>query len=76
MNTSLKIGKLPDTTPVKVGISVEPDLESDLQTYAQIYEQSYGEKVTIALLIPSMLQAFLASDTGFKKAKRQLEKQS
>ena len=37
---------------------------------AQIYEETYKEKASVAALIPSMLEAFLASDTGFKKARK------
>jgi hypothetical protein len=70
MTQSLKIGKLPDTTPVKHTISVEPDLDDILKTYAEIYEQTYGEKASVPALIPSMLRAFIASDSGFKKALR------
>jgi len=68
MTTSLKIAKIPDTTPIKHTISVEPDLDSDLKTYAEIYERTYGEKASVPTLIPFMLRAFIASDSGFKKA--------
>lgn len=68
--TSLKIGPLPDTTPVKLTIAVDPDTHADLELYAQIYEETYKEKASVAALIPSMLEAFLASDSGFKKARK------
>lgn len=68
--TSLKIGPLPDTTPVKLTIAVDPDVNADLELYAQIYEEMYKEKASVAALIPSMLEAFLASDSGFKKARK------
>lgn len=67
-NQSLKIGKLPDKTPVKLGITVTPDLKRDLERYTQVYEAAYGESASVAELVPSMLSAFLASDSGFKKA--------
>lgn len=70
--TTLKIGPLPDTTPVKLTISVDPDTNADLELYARIYEQTYKEKAPVTALIPSMLQAFLAGDTGFKKARKSL----
>ncbi|WP_419739821.1 DUF2274 domain-containing protein [Ruegeria sp.] len=68
MTTSIKIAKIPDTTPIKHTISVEPELDHDLKTYAAIYEQTYGEKASVPALIPFMLRAFIASDSGFKKA--------
>lgn len=69
---NLKIGPLPDTTPVKLTIAVDPELKSSLELYQKIYEQTYQGKASVAALIPSMLQAFLASDTGFKKARKAL----
>ena len=68
----IKLNKLPDTKPTKHTISVMPDLEADLEAYAKVYEKAYGEKAEISALIPSMLASFLAGDTGFKKAKREL----
>jgi hypothetical protein len=67
---SLKIGPLPDKTPIKHTIAIDPDVNADLELYAKIYEQTYQEKAPVAALIPFMLQAFLASDTGFKKARK------
>ena len=69
---NLKIAKLPDTRPAKLSISIPPSLMSDLELYTQLYEQTYGEKQPVSALIPSMLTGFLASDHGFKKAKREL----
>jgi len=69
---NLKLAKLTDTKPSKLSVSLPPDLLSDLEIYAQIYEQTYGEKQPVNALIPSMLAGFLASDHGFKKAKREL----
>ena len=68
----IKLQKLPDTKPTKHTISVTPDLEADLEAYAKVYEKTYGEKADVSALIPSMLAGFLASDAGFKKAKREL----
>jgi len=68
----LKLAKLPDTTPVKITVALPPSLMRDLEIYANLYEQTYGEKQSVGALIPSMLAGFLASDHGFKKAKREL----
>ncbi|MGJ8558617.1 MAG: TrbI/VirB10 family protein [Litorimonas sp.] len=69
---SLRIGKLPDLTPVKLTTQVDPDAHEMLQDYARIYNESYGEDVAPAALIPSMLASFLASDHGFKRARKAL----
>src|SRR3546814_8864128 len=73
--TELKLGKLPDRTPVKIAITVSPDLNQALREYAAIYRATYGEAESVADLIPFMLGAFLESDRGFARARkdRQLE---
>lgn len=69
---SLRIAKLPDLTPVKMTIHVDPDVHRLLEDYARIYNERYGEDVAPGVLIPSMLATFLASDNGFKKARKAL----
>ena len=69
---TLKIAKVRDTTPTKLAISVTPDLKGDLDIYARLYEQAYGDKQNMTALIPLMLEAFLAGDAGFKKAKKEM----
>lgn len=70
--TDLKIGKLPDRTPVKIAITVSPDLNQALRDYAAIYRTTYGEAESVADLIPFMLGAFLESDRGFAKARKEV----
>ncbi len=73
---NLKIGPLPDTTPVKLTVMLDPKMKASLDLYAKVYEQTYQEKASVAALVPSMLQAFLASDSGFKKARKALSNSS
>lgn len=61
----LKLPRLPDRTPVKLTISVSPDLHQALTEYAALYTQTYGRDEPIAELIPAMLTAFLESDRAF-----------
>ena len=63
----LKLPKLPDRVPVKITISLPPDVKHALDDYAAAYEASYGEAESIAELIPFMLQAFLESDRRFAR---------
>jgi len=65
----LKLGKIPDRTPVKLAISIMPDLHSALADYAVIYNAVYGQSEALAELVPHMLAAFLASDREFLKAR-------
>lgn len=57
----LKLAKLPDRTPVKLTISVSPDLHGALTAYAE----TYGREEPVAELIPAMLASFLESDRAF-----------
>jgi len=68
----LRIAKLPNLTPVKMTVSLEPEMHKMLQDYAQIYSSSYGETVKPAELVPSMIAGFLATDNGFKRARKAL----
>lgn len=63
--SGLKLPKLPDRTPVKLGISLRPDLHKRLQTYAEFYKEAYGEAESLVELIPYMLEEFLNSDKAF-----------
>jgi hypothetical protein len=65
----LKLGKLPDRTPVKVSITITPDLSEALRDYAQLYAETYGVDEPVVDLIPAMLNAFLLSDRSFAKSR-------
>ena len=69
---SLRIGQLPDRTPVKLTVSVDPDLASALTDYAAIYAETYGAEEKPETLVPAMLDMFLSSDAGFKRARKAL----
>ena len=69
----LKLGKLPDRTPVKIVLRVSPDLDRALQAYAALYREAYGESESVAQLIPYMLERFLESDRGYVKARKALD---
>lgn len=66
----LRLGPLPRTESVKMSFSCPADLKADLDRYAALYGQAYGETVDTTMLIPHMLEAFMAGDRGFKKSRR------
>lgn len=70
---ALRIAKLPNLKPVKLTVSLEPEVHQMLEDYARIYGDSYGETVKPADLVPSMVSGFLATDNGFKRARKALE---
>jgi len=68
--TAIRLGKLPDRTPVKLTIAVSPELHRALERYAGLYQEAYGEAEAVAELIPAMLAAFLDSDRQFARHRK------
>jgi hypothetical protein len=68
----LKLAKLPDRVPVKMTITIQPDLAQALREYAAIYQATYGKAEAVAELIPFMLASFLEGDRGFAKARKEV----
>jgi hypothetical protein len=68
----LKLRKLPDRTPVKLTISVPPELSKALDDYAAVYADTYGEQEPITALIPAMLASFVEADRSFQNARKTL----
>ena len=58
----MKLGKLPDRTPVKMNVVLAPSLAKRLRDYADFYAETYGSQEEISELIPFMLEAFLEAD--------------
>lgn len=65
----LKLGRLPDRTPVKLAVTVTPDLHQLLQEYAALYAEAYGREESVTELVPAMLAAFLESDRAFARSR-------
>ncbi len=68
---TIKLKQLPNREAKKLTIAIPPQIFGDLEDYAAIYAEVYGSKEQPAALVPSMLEAFLASDTGFKRAQKE-----
>lgn len=68
--TSIKLGKLPDRTPVKLTIVLPPELHRRLAEYARAYAEAYGEEEPVGEIVPAMLTAFLDGDRDFTRGKR------
>src|SRR3546814_14120647 len=65
----IKLGKLPDRTPVKLTITITPDLQSSLQAYASVYAAASGAEEPVVDLIHAMLTAFVESERAFNQAR-------
>ena len=64
------MGRLPDRVPVKLTISIPPELKRALDDYAAVYAATYGQQESVADLIPFMLSDFLDSDRAFLRSRR------
>ena len=69
----MKLAKLPDRTPVKMTIVLTPSLAMRLREYADFYAETYGSREEVADLIPFMLEAFLGSDSAFKRKRERTD---
>ena len=65
----LKLPRLPDRTPIKLTITITPDLNQLLIDYADAYREAYGRSEVVADLVPYMLRSFLESDRAFSRAR-------
>ncbi|MCO3309397.1 DUF2274 domain-containing protein [Pseudomonas aeruginosa] len=62
----LRLGPLPKTESTKLTFACPAGLKADLDRYAALHAQTYGEAVDATVLIPHMLEAFMAGDRGFR----------
>ena len=67
----VKLARLPNRVPVKMQITLPPDLAARLRDYADLYAETYGVREEPADLVPFMLELFLRGDAGFRKAVRE-----
>jgi hypothetical protein len=67
---TLKLGPLPDRTPVRLTVALPPELHRLLTDYAAIYLETYGQEESVTDMIPFMLQTFLEGDRDFVRARR------
>ena len=70
----LRLRKLPERTPIKLTISISPDLNRALTDYAALYEESYAQAEPVQELIPAMLEAFLEADRNFAQRRRSIRR--
>jgi hypothetical protein len=66
----IKLGKLPNTSTVKVTLFLTVSLKAQLDRYAQLHSQTWEQKVDAAALVPHIVAQFLANDRAFRKMER------
>ena len=67
---TLRLGREVARKPVRLTLTIGPDLAEEPKLYAYAYEREYGETQTPSQLAPYMIRMFLASDAGFEALKR------
>lgn len=67
---SIRLGKIPDRVPVRLALTLPPDLHQALLDYAALYREAYGDAETVPELVPWMLRAFLETDRAFLKTRQ------
>jgi hypothetical protein len=68
--TKLKLSAVEDEKPVKVTVTLSAALHRNLVAYAEILARGSGKTVEPEKLIAPMLERFIASDRGFRKANK------
>jgi hypothetical protein len=68
--SKLRLGPLPKTELVKVTIALPVRLKNDLERYAELHSETHGEIVDASIIIPHMLESFVARDRAFQKIRR------
>ncbi|WFU75441.1 DUF2274 domain-containing protein [Bradyrhizobium sp. CB2312] len=68
--SKLRIGALQDDKPVKITTELTASVHRDLIAYAEAVASESGQSIDPVKLIAPMLARFMATDRGFKKARR------
>ncbi len=69
---SLKIGPIPDRAPAKLTLSLAPEFMAALADYAAIHAAEHGRDTSVAELAALMIEKFLETDAGFRRARKTL----
>ncbi len=73
---SLKIGPVASRAPQKFTIALAPDIHDALADYARLHAREFGRDIALAELAALMIERFLRSDAGFRRARKTLTSSS
>ena len=71
--TKLKIGAIEDDKPVTMTIKLPAAVHRDLRAYAEVLKKQGGHTIDLNSLVAPMLARFMATDRGFRRARRQIQ---
>jgi len=69
---SLKIGPVANRAPVRFSVVLAPDVHDALADYARLHAQEFGRDIRLPDLAALMIERFLKSDAGFRRARKTL----
>jgi hypothetical protein len=69
---TLRIGPVPDRAPAKLTLSLAPETFALLADYAAIHSAEHGREASAAELAALMIEKFLETDAGFRRARKAL----
>ena len=72
----LKIGPVIERASVKLGVSLSPDVHDALADYALLHAREHGRELALADLAALMIEKFLWTDAGFRRARKALRQSS
>ena len=70
--SAIRLPRLPERTPIKVTISIMPEVHQLLSEYGVFYAEIYGKEEALADLVPAMVTSFIEADKAFAKARPRL----
>ncbi len=73
---SLKIGPVANRAPLKITIALAPGIHDALADYARLHAREFGREVALTELAALMIERFLQSDAGFRRARKNLTSSS
>ncbi len=73
---SLKIGPVVERAPIKLGVSLAPDVHDALADYALLHARAHGRELALADLAALMIEKFLETDAGFRRARKTFRQSS
>lgn len=68
--SKLRLGAILDEKPVKLTVDLPATVHRDLLAYAELLGRETGQAIDPAKLVAPMLARFMATDRGFAKARR------
>ena len=74
--SKLRLGPLPKSETVRLGISLSSEIKIELDRYAEAYNAEHGSAIDAAALIPHMLSTFMARDRAFQRARQGFDPKS